>query len=91
MEGIGTILVKMFDVMVRELKDVWYVPQLKTVGALKVLGLELSIRDGVLKMIKDLMVILKGVRRNNLYYLNGSTVTEQVASSTTSDNDCAQF
>ena len=29
MEGIGTILVKMFDGMVRELKDVSYVPQLK--------------------------------------------------------------
>ena len=29
MEGIGTFLVKMFDVIVQELKDVRYVPQLK--------------------------------------------------------------
>ena len=29
MEGIGTILIKMFDGMVRELKEVSYVPQLK--------------------------------------------------------------
>ena len=29
MEGIGTVLVKMFDGIVQELKDVRYVPQLK--------------------------------------------------------------
>ena len=47
-EGICTVLIKMFDGMVRELKDVRYVPQLKknliSVGFLKALGLELSIR-----------------------------------------------
>ena len=56
MEGICTVLVKMFDGMVRELKDVRYVPQLKrnliSVGALKALGLEVSISDDVLKMIE---------------------------------------
>jgi len=36
-----------------------------SVGALEVLGLEVSIRDGVLKMVKCSMAILKGVRRNN--------------------------
>jgi len=39
MEGICTVLVKIFDRMVRELKDVRYIPQLKknltSVGALK--------------------------------------------------------
>jgi len=49
MKGIGNILVKMFDGMVRELKDVRYVPQLKrnliSVNNLKALGLEVSIRD----------------------------------------------
>jgi len=73
MEGIGTVHIKMFDGMMQELKDVRYVPQLKrnfiSVGALKALDLEVSIRDGVLKMIKGSMVVLKGVRRNNLYYL----------------------
>ena len=68
-----------------------YVPQLKrnliSVGALKTLGLEVSIRDGTLKITKGSMVILKGVRRNNLYYLKISTVTGQVATSTDSDDD----
>ena len=65
MEEIDTVLIKMFDGMVRELKEVRYAPQLKinliSVGALKVLGLEVSIRNGVLKMTRDSLVILKGV------------------------------
>ena len=48
MEGIGTIHIKMFDGMVRELKEVRHVPQLKrnliSVGSSKALGLEISIR-----------------------------------------------
>ena len=56
----------MFDGMVRELKEVIYVPQLKrnliSVSAFKTLSLEVSIRDGVLKMTKGSMVVLKGVR-----------------------------
>ena len=68
----------MDDGIVRELKEVRYVPQLKrgliSVGALEALGLVISVRDGVLKMIKGSMVVMKGVRRNNLYYLKGGTV-----------------
>ena len=68
--------------MVRELKEVTYVPQLKRnlilIGALKTLGLVESIKNGVLKMTKGSMVVMKGIRRNNLYYLKGSTVTRQV-------------
>ena len=59
-----------------------YAPQLKrnliSVGTLKTLGLMLSIRDGVLKMTKGSIAFMKGVHRNNLYYLKGSTVTGQV-------------
>jgi len=91
MEGIGTFQIKMFDGMVRKLKEVRYVLQLKrnliSVGALKTLSLEVSIRDGVLKMTKGSMVVMKGVRRNNLYYLKGSTVTNKVAISIDSDDD----
>jgi len=79
MEGVGTIQIKMFDGMVRELKEVRYVPQLKrnliSVGTLETLGLVVSIKDGVLKMTKDSMVVLKAVRQNNFYYLKGSTIT----------------
>jgi len=65
MEGIGTILFKIFDGMMREMKNVRYVPQLKRniifVSTLKVLSLEISIRDGVHKMIKGSMIVLKDV------------------------------
>ena len=45
-EGMGTVHIKMFDGIVRELKEVRYVPQLKrnliSVGALEELGLVVS-------------------------------------------------
>ena len=48
MKGINTVLIKMFDEMVRELREVMYIPQLKKnliyVGALKALGLKISKR-----------------------------------------------
>ena len=79
MEGIGAVHVKMFDEMVWELKEVRYISQLKrnliSVGTLKALGHRVFVRDGILKMTKGSMVVLKGVRRNNLYYLKGNTVT----------------
>jgi len=65
--------------MVQKLKEVRYVPQLKknliSVGVLKALGLEISSRDDVLKILRDSMVVLKGVRRTNLYYMKGNTIT----------------
>jgi len=65
MEVIGKVHIKMFDGMMQELKDVRYVSQLKrnliSVGVLKALGLKVSIRDSVLKMIKGSMVVLNGV------------------------------
>jgi len=78
-EGIGTVRIKIFDGIVRELKEVRYVLQLKRnliyVSALETLNLVVSIRDGVLKMTKGSMVNMKDVCWNNLYYLKGSTVT----------------
>ena len=39
-------------------------------------------------MIKGSMVVMKGVCRNNLYYLKGGTVTGQVETSNSSDDGC---
>jgi len=65
MEGIGTVQIKMFDGMVRELEEVRYVPQVKKnliyVGVLKALGHAISVRDGVLKITRGSMVVMKGV------------------------------
>ena len=93
-DGIGTVCIKKFDGIVRELKEVKCVPRLKrnliSVGALKILGLKVSMRDDVLKMTKGSMVIMKGVRRNNRYYLKGSTVLGQVETSISSNDVCTQ-
>ena len=62
-----------------------YVPTLKknliSVGDLEALGLEIFDKDRVLKMLRGSMVVLKGVRRNKLYYLKGNRVTGQVVTS----------
>ena len=94
-EGIGTVLIKMFAEDGARIEGNGYVPQLKknfiSVGDLKVLVFEVSIRDDVFKMTRESMVILKGIRRNNLYNLNGSMVIGQVATSINSDNNCTRF
>ncbi|KAH9770422.1 hypothetical protein KPL71_012370 [Citrus sinensis] len=78
--GIGTIRLKMFDGMIRELKEVRFVPALKKnliyVGALEAKGYKVTIENGIMKFIHGAMVILQGVRRHNLYYLKGGTTDE---------------
>ena len=58
---------------------------------MEALGLEISSRDGVIKMLRGSMVVLKGVQCNNLYYLKGNTVTGQVASSISSYDDVSNY
>ena len=90
MEGVGTIPIRMFDGMVWELTGVRYVPQMKrnliSLGTLEASGMMISVRDGDLRMIRGSMVVMKGVHRDNLYYLKGSTVTGQVETSSSSDD-----
>ena len=94
MEGIGTVLIKIFDGMMRKLKKVRYVHQLRknliSFGALEALSLEISGRDGVLKMLKGSMCD-EGRPTNNMYYLKGTMITRQMASSIGSDDDCTQL
>ena len=71
-----------------------YVPQVKknliSVGALEALGHAVSVRDGVLKITRGSLVVMKGVQRFNLYPLMGSMVTRRVTTSIFSDGDCTQ-
>ena len=70
----------MFDGMVRELKEVRFVPALKknliSVGALEAKGYKITIEDGTIKFTHRAMVILQGVRHHNLHYLKGGTTDE---------------
>jgi len=52
-----------------------------SIEALKAQGLRGTLGEGVLKMFGGSLVVLKGIRRNNLYYLNGSVVNENSGAS----------
>ncbi|KAH9782721.1 Integrase catalytic domain-containing protein [Citrus sinensis] len=60
--GIGIIRLKMFDKMIRELKEVKFLPALKknliSVGALEAKGYKVTIEDGIMKFTHGAMVIL---------------------------------
>lgn len=78
--GIGTIKIKMFDGVVRTLRDVRHVPALKknliSLGMLESKGCTFSAKDGAFKVSKGTLVVIKGTRLdNNLYKLQGDTVS----------------
>ena len=84
--GLGTIRVRMFDGIVRILTNVRYVLDLKknliSLGTLDSLGYGYSAKDGVMKITKGAMVIMKGKKICNLYKLLGDTITGRAAMST---------
>jgi len=84
--GIGSIKLRNHDGSTRILRDVRYVPKLKknliSLGALESEGLVVTMRDGILKATSEALVMLKGMRKNNLYYYQGSTVVGIVAAAT---------
>ncbi|PON32180.1 hypothetical protein PanWU01x14_363580 [Parasponia andersonii] len=81
--GVGSIRLKNHDGSTRVLIDVRYVPKLKknliSLGALESKGFTMTIRDGILKDTSGSLVVMKGTRRNNLYYYNSSTVIGSLA------------
>ena len=80
------------DGSIRVLKDVRYVPKLKnnfiSLRAIESNGLIVIIRDGVLNVILDARLVMKGTRKKkDLYYYNGSIVIGVVATVCGSDED----
>jgi len=72
-----------------------YVPQLKknlfSIGALKAQGFRGTLGEGALKMSSGSLAVLIGIRCNNLYYLKGSTDTENLAASKHLKNDSTRL
>lgn len=87
--GVGTIKIKMFDGIVRTLGNVRYIPDLKknliSLGTLDSSGCTTSVREGIMKICKGSMIIMKGQRMGNLYKLIGTTVEGGAAISTLED------
>jgi len=92
---ISTVRIKMFDGVVRDLTDVRYVTQMKkniiSVGAVETKGLNVTLENGILKVMKGSLVVMKGIRDRNLYYLKGSTFTGSLTASVVSDVDATQL
>ncbi|KAL4272870.1 hypothetical protein GQ457_13G029760 [Hibiscus cannabinus] len=86
----GSIRLKNQDGSTRVLTNVRYVPSLKknliSLGALESKGSVVTLRDGVLKVTSGALVLMKGIRKNNLYYYQGSTVIGAVAAASEGDN-----
>lgn len=71
--GIGSVRIKMHDRIIRTLKFVRYVPKLKknliSLGKLDSLGYNFKSDYGSLKVMKEVAVVMKGVKINALYLL----------------------
>ena len=77
--GTATIKVNMFDNVVRTLKDVRHVLDLKknliSLGTIDSDGFRYKSENGIMKVLKDAMIMMKERKINdNIYKLLGSTI-----------------
>jgi len=71
--GIGPVQIKTHDRTIRTLSKVCHIPDMTrcliSLGTLETNGCRIFMENGVLKVIKGAMVIMKGLRQGNLYIL----------------------
>ena len=81
--GIGSISLKNHDGSTRVLTDVRYIPKLEknliSLGTLESKGFTIILQNGILKVVSGALVVMKGIRRNNLYLYQGSTAVGTAA------------
>ena len=75
--GIGSISLKNHDGSTRVLTDVRYILKLEknliSLGTFESKGFTIILQNGILKVVSGALVLMKGIRRNNLYLYQGST------------------
>jgi hypothetical protein len=80
--GMGTIRIRMHDGIVRTLKNVQHIPDLKknliSLDTLDSLGYKYSGEGGVIRVWKGPLVMMQGNKVDGLYFLQGITVTGSV-------------
>ncbi|KAK2998859.1 hypothetical protein RJ639_022999 [Escallonia herrerae] len=88
----------MHDGIVRTLTDVKHVPELRKIlislGTLDSNGCSYRAAGGVTRIMKGALVVMKGLKQNSLYLLQGSTVTgaaAEAASSSDIDSDTTKL
>ena len=81
--GIGNVKIKMYDDTVKTLSDVRHVPELKknliSFGVLDSNGYKFTSQNGVLKVSKGALVVMKAEKVGNLYRLKGSTQVSEAS------------
>ncbi|KAH9647611.1 hypothetical protein KPL70_025255 [Citrus sinensis] len=89
--GIGNIRLKLHDGSIRELKHVRFVPDLKrnliSLGMLDQMGYSVKIESGEMMIIKGTETIMKGLRKNGVFILDGEVVTGEVGVSVNANTD----
>ncbi|KAH9726310.1 hypothetical protein KPL70_008223 [Citrus sinensis] len=89
--GIGVIKLKLHDNSILELKQVRHVLDLKrnliSLGMLDQIGCIVKVQQGIMSVVKGSLVLLKGIRKNGLYVLEGTTMTGMVLVSSSSSVD----
>ncbi|PWA73707.1 hypothetical protein CTI12_AA260080 [Artemisia annua] len=90
--GIGSVRLQNEDGTIVTLKGVHYSPKLKknliSVGTLESKGFEVRAKDGVMKIISGVLVVMKGIHKiNNTYHYKGRTGVGTVAAVTDGDRN----
>jgi hypothetical protein len=69
--GIGSVKIQMFDGVVRTLRNVRFIPDMRknliSLGVLDTNGYQWTVADGTLQVKAGNKVILKGTKHKNLY------------------------
>ena len=85
----------MFDGVVRKLKDVRYVPDLKknlvSLHVLDANGYRIILEGGNLKVSRGALVAIKRTRRGGIYYLNGTTIIGHAAVASSKEQDISKL
>ncbi|KAK3010279.1 hypothetical protein RJ639_011887 [Escallonia herrerae] len=88
---IGSIHIRLQYGIVRTLSDVRHVPELRknliSLGALDSNGCSYQAAGVVMRIMKGALVVMKGLKQNSLYLLQGSPVTGAAATTSSSDID----
>nr|GEV19068.1 retrovirus-related Pol polyprotein from transposon TNT 1-94 [Tanacetum cinerariifolium] len=90
--GIGSVRLQNEDGTIVTLKGVRYSPKLKknliSVGTLESKGFEVRAKDGVMKIISGVLVVMKGIRKiNNTYHYKGRMIIGTIEAVTDGDRN----
>ena len=83
-QGIGSVRIRMHNDTERVLTNVRFIPELKrnliSLGMLDELGYVIKVEAGTIKIMKGSLLVMKGLKKNGIYSVLGSTIIGLVSS-----------